>query len=127
MGKPILDFAAPRRNGTGIHDPLERPINKRSLRTSRPIAHGKPRTEPVYQAVLKTRRNPSQSVLDYPRFLRPAGKVLVAAAACLLNAAVSRAQDFPAMEFVIPLYIAPLLNNGTLGEILIIYSSTVVT
>lgn len=52
-----------------------------------------------------------------PYFFCPAGKTLVAAAAaCLLNAAVSQAQEFPPMEFVIPLYIAPILNNGTLGE-----------
>lgn len=43
--------------------------------------------------------------------------MFAAAAACLLNAAVSQAQEaFPPMEFVIPLYIAPILNNGTLGE-----------
>lgn len=54
----------------------------------------------------------------FPLFVCPAGKTLVAAAAaCLLSAAVSQAQEtFPAMEFVIPLYIAPILNNGTLGK-----------
>ncbi|CAN0503367.1 unnamed protein product, partial [Ectocarpus sp. 12 AP-2014] len=35
----------------------------------------------------------------------------VVAAAGLLNVAVS--QEFPAMEFVIPLYIAPMFDNGT--------------
>lgn len=47
----------------------------------------------------------------------PTRWALGAAAAFFLNATVCRAQaDFPAMEFVIPLYIAPLFDNGTSGE-----------
>lgn len=54
------------------------------------------------------------SLFHLPSLFVSAGTTLFAAAAAgLLNVAVS--QEFPAMEFVIPLYIAPMFDNGTTG------------